>query len=773
MKLKVLKKRDKKFTVNERVVKKLKTVYTIKNHENNENRKNSKINSNDPDLENEKYIYQTNNKTITTDNVDWKTVSLNKALYKSKKETKQITFASYNYFSPLDKSCTNTKGKSKKNKNKMTTIDPNEDMLALESLNKYVNQMPDKMEDEGNSSKWEEVRNKQKDKAKTMINEQNSSRFVPRMLMPGRAPNTRNIPTSKKIQLTIKLRLPPDSKAQFNSARTLVAVMKTLQSIHPDTYLGTINTSLPEEKIIYDTDDISGDERDLTDYIAVGGDLKQMVAKMVIHTNHELLTYKISPQIRGYLARELLVIETNELASINPPNVGFMETVIARHETLELHKQRLLKKLPSGIPKFQLQISTLYVCSGTSCRIIMMKADPEDVEILQEEMSRLSTGPNKVSFFPWGEYLALTKEQKTNIVHHQLKWHGAFRSVILKGFKENCESIIMKTEDEATMETNEPSQDYLLQTTVTQYFRKHVSAGNGTNLFAYVYTPIAGTIEFIVKAQHDSEAKEYLKKAKSELAKRMTQKSIEAVFTDPEEANKLAESTPAWRPYTRALTLIPPTMPTGDTTNAPTKRTRNQESYIPPSNTSYVNVVNSNLNNQGSNNINIGKTTTDIDKKLEELKLLMEQKLEDSIKDNMRKTEILIDTKNDELKRETNENIKSNYEPINNSLDKLTTMFAYMQANQEQCNNNLMNIMTHIGIGSSPDKQYMEQSMEITFDKDCETPTKNTSAETSISTIQSQHSYNTRSKSYGTVNINGQNSYHVNPSNVTAVGVNQ
>jgi hypothetical protein len=234
----------------------------------------------------------------------------------------------------------------------MTTIDPNEDILALEALNDYVNQMPDKRVDESSGEKWEEVRNKQKDKVKAMINEQNSSRFVPRMLMPGRAPNTRNIPTSKKIQLTNKLRLPPDSKAQFNSARTLVAVMKTLQSIHPDTYLGSINAALPEEKIIYDTDAISGDERDLTDYIAVGGDLKQIIAKMIIHTNHELLTYKISPQIRGYLARELLVIETNELSSINPPNVGFLETVIARHETLEMHKQRLLKKLPTGTPKF-------------------------------------------------------------------------------------------------------------------------------------------------------------------------------------------------------------------------------------------------------------------------------------------------------------------------------------------------------------------------------------------------------------------------------------
>jgi hypothetical protein len=312
----------------------------------------------------------------------------------------------------------------------------------------------------------------------------------------------------------------------------------------------------------------------------------------------------------------------------------------------------------------------------------MMKADPEDVETLQEEMLHLSTGPNKVAFFPWGEYLALTKEQKTNIVHHQLKWHGAFRSVILKGFRDNCENIMMKTEEESAMETNEPSTDYLLQTTVTQYFRKHVQAGNGTNLFAYVYPPIAGTIEFIIKAQHDSEAKEYIKKAISELAKRMTPKSIESIFKNPEEAIQLGESTPPWRPYTRALSLIPPSMPTGDTTNPSTKRTRNEESYIPTTNNSYLNVANGGTPRQPLNQIEFQTKTMEMDKKFEEFKVLMEQKLDNSIKETMQKTEILINNKTDELKKEINENIRTNNEPINNSLDKLTSMFAFVQANQ-------------------------------------------------------------------------------------------
>jgi hypothetical protein len=88
MKLTVLKNRDKKFTVSERVVKKLKTVYRVTGQENLKNENILKNGTNDQDLENEKYDYQTNNNTVKIDNVDWKKLSLNKALYKPKQEKK-------------------------------------------------------------------------------------------------------------------------------------------------------------------------------------------------------------------------------------------------------------------------------------------------------------------------------------------------------------------------------------------------------------------------------------------------------------------------------------------------------------------------------------------------------------------------------------------------------------------------------------------------------------------------------------------------------------
>jgi hypothetical protein len=81
-----------------------------------ENDGNSKNENNDKDLENEKHDRENSNKIINIDNVNWKKVSFNKALYKVNRQPKENSFASYNYFSPLDNTRTDNKGKTEKNR---------------------------------------------------------------------------------------------------------------------------------------------------------------------------------------------------------------------------------------------------------------------------------------------------------------------------------------------------------------------------------------------------------------------------------------------------------------------------------------------------------------------------------------------------------------------------------------------------------------------------------------------------------------------------------
>jgi hypothetical protein len=81
----------------------------------------------------------------------------------------------------------------------------------------------------------------------------------------------------------------------------------------------------------------------------------------------------------------------------------------------------------------------------------------------------------------------------------------------------------------------------------------------------------------------------------------MTTDVIEKVFKDPAAAT-LTIHNPPWRPYSRALMLLPGKMPTGESI---TKRGRGEESYI---HSSYAIVVNNNFRNDSVTTL----TTDDI-----------------------------------------------------------------------------------------------------------------------------------------------------------------
>jgi hypothetical protein len=68
-------------------------------------------------------------------------------------------------------------------------------------------------------------------------------------------------------------------------------------------------------------------------------------------------------------------LEINDLDDINPSQVGFLEEVIPRYDTLQMHTSRLHNLLPRGHHKFQLHIQSLFAKNSEKARIIMIKAD--------------------------------------------------------------------------------------------------------------------------------------------------------------------------------------------------------------------------------------------------------------------------------------------------------------------------------------------------------------------------------------------------------------
>jgi hypothetical protein len=96
--------------------------------------------------------------------------------------------------------------------------------------------------------------------------------------------------------------------------------------------------------------------------------------------------------------------------------------------------------------------------------------------------------------------------------------------------------------------------DPLTQLYVSDYIAQ-VKSGTGTPLFKHVYPPFNGIREVLVRNGDKSEAKEYIKVIKGDMAKLMNEYAIDLVFESPDEARE-ERTKIAWQPYSRAAELL-------------------------------------------------------------------------------------------------------------------------------------------------------------------------------------------------------------------------
>jgi hypothetical protein len=80
--------------------------------------------------------------------------------------------------------------------------------------------------------------------------------------------------------------------------------------------LATIHEDHATRDMITNPFDVPIQDYRLDSYLMTANDGKQFVGKIYLHTNTELICYKISPQLRMYLAKEHIVLNENALMSI-------------------------------------------------------------------------------------------------------------------------------------------------------------------------------------------------------------------------------------------------------------------------------------------------------------------------------------------------------------------------------------------------------------------------------------------------------------------------
>jgi hypothetical protein len=378
--------------------------------------------------------------------------------------------------------------------------------------------------------------------------------------------------------------------------------MRILQRIDQTTYIGPIDTTTGKDNLLH-PNIVPKDEDSLSYYMEqpTTGRYKNYSVRIYICTNRDLEYYKKDQELIDYLGGESIVLEYNDLDSVLPPSVGFLLDIIARPETIQLHKDRIKQLLPENAPRFNLSIQTIHGPENANARVFMIKCDKVHLSTLTRMFCAVDE--NYIKFFPWNSYAIQQEGQKLTIIKRQLQYTNSFRNLLLTGFKDHDDNIPMKLPNPDDMEIK-PADDELNDVLVTDYFRYYVQSSLGTNLFEYVFPPYSGnTREFIVKVAFVAEAASYLEFGKGELARNMTPESITAVFTEPEEAQEEA-TYPAWKPFLQATNIPVTAIKHYQNTDNKNKRTRynisdkrlHNRNYLndnqPNTNTSIINTPN-------------------------------------------------------------------------------------------------------------------------------------------------------------------------------------
>jgi hypothetical protein len=254
------------------------------------------------------------------------------------------------------------------------------------------------------------------------------------------------------------------------------------------------------------------------------------------------------------MSQEHIILEEIRLTSVNPSTLGYLEQVVPEPDNLRMHTIRIRKYLPEKHPKFQLFSKTLYDSRRRGTRVVMIKCDEEDYDVLQDHFLTLNT-QQVLNFFPWKEFTSLNDPLRDTAFQKAFNFNKNYRSVTMGGFRDNEDNIPMRYKVRHTGQVENAVTDPMGTMLVSDYLGT-LTAANGTKLFSHVYEPIAGFRDTLVHVDNFTEAKEFAKVALNELGREMNSASRLMVFRDYQEIEEAMNCKPKWKPFTKAAELI-------------------------------------------------------------------------------------------------------------------------------------------------------------------------------------------------------------------------
>lgn len=384
--------------------------------------------------------------------------------------------------------------------------------------------------------------------ARNLLNEKRatfadvSHKYLPINLPPFLSEVFEDSDTKYIIPLTINIKPLRGSNNSFKGPRLLCAMMKAFQMAFQDTYIGSINKDDEIDKLT-NYQQVPLEQAKVEQYMMepIIGMNKSYSTKIIIHSNHELKDFINNQKFQTYITTEMISIEYNNLNSVIPYNIGFLEQVTSSRDTLLLHENRIKLMLPVVCPEFQVNLQKFFDNDHQATYVVMLQSSKDDVPELTKLLLDLVAEAN-LMFFPWKWYQTMTLEKRLTIFNDNRNWNFHYKSIIVTGFMDNDDNVQIKN-------NNEGKRDDEDTISVSEYLRNITHPLSKDRIFEYVYPTTNGTREFIVNINNIGEAENYVNYLKGQLAKDMEPGAIIAELKSPSEAMRNAHE--VWRPFAR------------------------------------------------------------------------------------------------------------------------------------------------------------------------------------------------------------------------------
>jgi hypothetical protein len=210
-------------------------------------------------------------------------------------------------------------------------------------------------------------------------NEQTSTKFLPRNLPLFELVVLDDSAMTNIIPVMVFMKDPRLTTYAFENSRFLVAMIKLLQMLFQDTYIGPINNEDQTTKRIAHLTQIPTNNNEVLKYMFTLNCTNGVWAtKINIHSNNKLKDFLNNDEFRNYLLSEQITIEYNKLNTIIPTNIGFLEQMVPNRESKTLQHARLVELLPINAPEFQINVYRCYGYDKKPASLIMIQTEKQN-----------------------------------------------------------------------------------------------------------------------------------------------------------------------------------------------------------------------------------------------------------------------------------------------------------------------------------------------------------------------------------------------------------